>query len=77
MKRKLPFECLIMDSEPVEVRNPFSGQSCILEPDAGSESIIKHSNGNLRFIITPQVNVVHILQYRHIIAHWSFLVNCS
>ena len=34
MKRKLPFDCLIMDSEPVEVRNPFSGESCILEPDA-------------------------------------------
>ena len=34
MKRKLPFECMILDSEPVEIRNPFSGQSCILEPDA-------------------------------------------
>ena len=34
MKRKLPFECMILDSEPVEVRNPFSGQSCKLEPDA-------------------------------------------
>lgn len=34
MSRKLPFECLILDSEAVEVRNPFSGQSCKLEPDA-------------------------------------------
>ena len=32
--RKLPFECMILDSEPVEVQNPFSGESCILEPDA-------------------------------------------
>ena len=23
----------IMDSEPVEVRNPFSGESCILTPE--------------------------------------------
>lgn len=34
MKRKLPFKCMILDNAPVEVRNPFSGQSCILEPDA-------------------------------------------
>jgi len=33
-KRKLPFECVILDSEPVEVFNPFSGESCMLEPDA-------------------------------------------
>ena len=34
MKRKLPFACVILDSEAVEVRNPFSGASCMLEPDA-------------------------------------------
>ena len=33
-KRKLPFDCMILDSEPVEVKNPFSGESCMLEPDA-------------------------------------------
>ena len=33
-KRKLPFECMILDTEPVEVSNPFSGESCMLEPDA-------------------------------------------
>ena len=32
--RKLPFECLILDTEAVEVRNPFSGETCMLEPDA-------------------------------------------
>jgi hypothetical protein len=31
---KLPFDCTIMDSEPVEVRNPFSGDSCMLTPEA-------------------------------------------
>mgnify|MGYP003345263577 FL=1 len=33
-KRKLPFECMILDAEPVRVTNPFSGESCMLEPDA-------------------------------------------
>jgi len=33
-KRKLPFDCMILDSEPVLVKNPFSGESCMLEPDA-------------------------------------------
>jgi len=33
-KRKLPFDCTIMDTEPVEVKNRFSGQSTTLEPDA-------------------------------------------
>jgi hypothetical protein len=33
-ERKLPFDCMVFDKEPVEVKNPFSGQSCILEPDA-------------------------------------------
>lgn len=32
-ERKLPFECMILDTEAVEVKNPFSGQSCMLEPD--------------------------------------------
>jgi hypothetical protein len=31
---KLPFDCTIMDDEPVEVRNPFSGESCTLTPEA-------------------------------------------
>lgn len=33
-ERKLPFQCMIFDKEPVEVTNPFSGESCILQPDA-------------------------------------------
>ena len=32
--RKLPFKCMILDDAPVEVQNPFSGESCFLEPDA-------------------------------------------
>ena len=32
--RPLPFPCTIFDEEPVEVRNPFSGNSCLLQPDA-------------------------------------------
>jgi hypothetical protein len=32
--KTLPFDCTIMDSEPVEVRNPFSGDSCMLTPEA-------------------------------------------
>lgn len=31
---KLPFDCTILDSEPVEVSNPFSGESCLLTPEA-------------------------------------------
>jgi hypothetical protein len=34
MNRKLPFECIIFDSEPQVVTNRFSGESCTLEPDA-------------------------------------------
>ena len=34
MTRKLPFDCMILDEAPVEVKNPFSGESCMLEPDA-------------------------------------------
>ena len=33
-KRKLPFDCMILDTEPAMVQNPFSGQGCMLEPDA-------------------------------------------
>ena len=33
-ERKLPFECLILDTEAVEITNPFSGDSCMLQPDA-------------------------------------------
>ena len=29
-----PFDCMILDSEPVQVTNPFSGESCMLEPVA-------------------------------------------
>lgn len=31
---KLPFECQIYDKEPVSVANPFSGESCMLVPEA-------------------------------------------
>lgn len=31
---KLPFSCAILDLEPVEVRNPFSGEACVLTPEA-------------------------------------------
>lgn len=30
----LPFECSILDDAPVEVQNPFSGDSCVLVPEA-------------------------------------------
>jgi len=33
-KRPLPFECIILDKEPVEVANPYSGDKVMLEPDA-------------------------------------------
>jgi hypothetical protein len=31
---KLPFDCVIMDTEPVEVSNRFGGGSCMLTPEA-------------------------------------------
>lgn len=34
MSIALPFECLVLDEQPVEVRNPFSGESCMLTPEA-------------------------------------------
>jgi hypothetical protein len=30
----LPFECLVLDEHPVEITNPFSGESCVLTPEA-------------------------------------------
>jgi|TARA_R110000803_G_scaffold131445_1_gene198723 hypothetical protein len=33
-KRPLPFQCKIYDKGPVKVINQFSGESCMLEPDA-------------------------------------------
>lgn len=32
--RKLPFDCMILDKEPVMVQNRFSGESVLLQPDA-------------------------------------------
>jgi hypothetical protein len=32
--RKMPFEAYIWDTEPQEVENPFTGDKCMLEPDA-------------------------------------------
>lgn len=31
---KLPFDCAVLDTEPVRVTNPFSGDSCMLTPEA-------------------------------------------
>ncbi len=33
-ERKLPFDCLILDSEAKKVSNRLSGESTMLEPDA-------------------------------------------
>ena len=33
-ERKLPFECVVYDKEPVEVKNRFSGESIVIPPDA-------------------------------------------
>jgi hypothetical protein len=30
----LPFECAVLDDTPVEITNPFSGESCVLTPEA-------------------------------------------
>lgn len=32
--KTLPFECVIYDKEPVEVKNKLTGASCMLEPEA-------------------------------------------
>ncbi|MCP3681877.1 MAG: hypothetical protein GY861_04230 [bacterium] len=29
-----PFSCSILDDAPVEVTNPYSGESCVLTPEA-------------------------------------------
>jgi hypothetical protein len=34
MKIKLPFDCMVLDSEPVEVKNRFSGEGVTLTPEA-------------------------------------------
>ena len=34
MNRKLPFTCLILDTEDVRVANRYSGESVMLPPDA-------------------------------------------
>lgn len=31
---KMPFDCMILDKEPVEVKNRFSGEPCMLTPEA-------------------------------------------
>ena len=33
-ERALPFKCEILDKEPQVVKNPFSGDECLLNPDA-------------------------------------------
>jgi len=33
-KRKLPFECRILDKESVEIANRFTGEKVLLPPDA-------------------------------------------
>ena len=33
-KIELPFECVVYDSEPVYVENPYSGDGCMLTPEA-------------------------------------------
>lgn len=32
--RKLPFDCIVLDKEPIEVANRFSGEKVVLQPDA-------------------------------------------
>ena len=34
MKVKLPFDCMILDKESVEVKNRFSGEGVMLTPEA-------------------------------------------
>ena len=31
---KMPFDCVVMDKEPVEVANPYSGEKATLTPQA-------------------------------------------
>ncbi len=34
IERALPFECKILDKEPQVVKNPYSGDEVLLQPDA-------------------------------------------
>ena len=34
MDRPLPFKCVIYDTEPQFVSNPYTGEKCLLRPDA-------------------------------------------
>jgi len=31
---KLPFDCVVIDKEPQLITNPFSGEGCMLTPEA-------------------------------------------
>jgi hypothetical protein len=31
---KLPFDCTVIDKEPQYITNPFSGEGCMLSPEA-------------------------------------------
>ena len=31
---KLPFDCILYDKVPVKVANPYTGESCMLTPEA-------------------------------------------
>jgi hypothetical protein len=33
-KIKLPFDCMVLDKDNVEVKNPFSGEGVMLTPEA-------------------------------------------
>jgi len=33
-ERKLPFDCRVIDTKPVEVKNRFTGEAVMLKPDA-------------------------------------------
>jgi hypothetical protein len=55
-ERKLPFKCTVCDEKPQEVKNPFSGESITIPPDAVAvydvimgEQLVKNTNwGNVR-----------------------------
>ena len=34
--RPLPFNVVLTDKEPVEMMNPYTGATCVLEPDAAA-----------------------------------------
>ncbi len=33
---KLPFDCMILDTKPVFIKNPFSGEGVMLVPEAAA-----------------------------------------